>query len=360
MSKYDFEVAVAFATQAGEGEANYEATLDGITTSLSGDIDGTDEGLVLGDSGSGIRESGLSLGFARSRRDKAFLGATLTRSISDFLKADVPTFDFAFPFGGNKSLATATPVDADATPLVGINALLEGAGLVGAASVSDPTVGWKYVFGSPNPISGLVYVSGMRLELSDCRVVTLAIDYTPGGIAVATATIAVGSIKDQSLAALPTTLDYGLQASVSNPVVDSIAHQWQDTRGFSAGKLTINNTIDDIPDSNAADGIVKEKSDREVTFEGTLFGDDSTDKGYEYSQLIESVEGNLDQLSFTVGSAMVDDTTRQLAHQIQIPLPELQTQDVNALGTKAGYDVSVIARGAAAGSGNDELEVIFL
>ena len=352
MAKFIHQACVAFATQTLEG--TYNSTLDGLTSTVT-----AANGLILGDRESGVKESGLDISFARSFRDKAPETSALTATLSDFLRADVPTFTFAFPFCGNRDAAASPPVAADATPIAGIDALLNGAGMTGADSGSDT---WKYVFSdSTKPISALVYVSGMRLELLDCRV-NLELSFEPGSVPIAEATIAVGSVKEQTVTAFPTTLTFGSQSSVSAPVVENLANQWQDTRGFSEGTLAIDNTIADVPDCNQTDGgIVKEKTARSVTFEGTLFADDADASawGYEYSQLIEAAEGNLDELSFTVPPAMTA-TDPAKGVQVKLPKPELQAQTPVALGTKAGNTVTLVARGAAGAGGNDELEIYFV
>lgn len=346
MAKFDFSVAVAFATQTAEG--TYNSTLDGITTTLL-----AADGLLLGDPESGVRQSGLALTLGRRKRDKAFIGSTFTRSLSDFLAAEVRTFTFAFPFCGNRGTASSPPVDGDAVPLTGIDALLEGAGMTGSAWGSG--VGHSYVYGSPNPISALVYYFGNRLELLDCRC-SLAIEFTPTSIPIATATIEVGSVKNHAVAAIPSTLTYGDQQTVSAPVIQAVGNAWQDTRGFSTLTLNIAPSFEDIPDSNAATGLVKEQTDRETRIEATLFADDSVDEGYEYSQLIEASQGNLDPLAFTVGDAMTNGSVVE-AVTVSVPEPEADEASIAALGTKAANDLTLFGRGTA---GNDELELIFV
>lgn len=356
MAKFNFGVAVAFGAQAAEG--SYNDALDAVAATLSfSETPGADTkkaGLLLGAAGNGVRDSGLALSVGRGSAIKGFLGSTFTRPLSDFLKAEIPTFTFAFPFVGNRADAAATPVDADATPLDGIDALLEGAGLLGAAWGSG--VGWSYKFASPAPMSALVYYNGNRLELLDCRCVW-DIDYPLGTIPIATVAVSVGSIKERTLAALP-TLTFGEQASVTAPKVETVGNQWQDVRGFSEGALAIGPNIEDIGDSNAAGGFVKEQTDREVKFEGTLYGDDTVDKGYEYSQIIAAAEAALDQLSWQVGANMTGNNPAE-AIQVLMPFPELNEKSIEALGTRAGYGVELVARGTAAGGGNDELEIIF-
>lgn len=346
MAKFSFEVAVAFATQTAEG--TYDPTLDGITTSIT-----AAQGLVLGDPESGVRQSGLSLAIGRKKREKPFLGSSFTRSLSNFLKAEVRTFTFAMPFCGNRATVSGAPADADAVPIAGLDALLEGAGLVGSAS---GTPGHKYVFGSPNPISALIYYFGNRIELLDCRC-ALSIEFVPELIPILAATIEVGSVKDHSIPGygIPATTTYGEQLTVSAPVIEGVANTWQHARGFSTATLAITPTIDDIPDSNAATGVVKEPSDREVTFEGTLFADDTTDEGHEYEQITAEDIATLDALSFLVGDAMTD-TNPAEAVGITIPDPEADQATIANLGTKAANDVRLIARSATA---NSELEIEF-
>src|SRR3990172_1245708 len=344
MAKFAFEVAVGFLPQVAEG--TYNTTLDGITTSWA-----TSGGLMLGDPESGIGESGLSLTVGRSKRDKAFLAGSFTRSLSDFLKAEVPSFEFAFPFCGSRVTVPGAPADADAILHPGLDALLHAAGI--ARADWGAGVGQRYVFSSPLPISALIFYSGNRLRLQDCRA-SLAIEYTPGGLAIATATVEVGSVLAPTLAALPTTLNYTTQASVSAPVVQAVANAWQETRGFEELTLSIEPAFEEFPDSNAPAGVVKEASDREVKISGRLFSDDAA-KNYDLTQILATSSGTLDQVSFQVGASMTPGNPA-VAHQILAPQPELLTTAPQKLGTQAGSEIELVLRGATA---NSELEIIF-
>lgn len=347
MAKFAFDVAALFRTQVDD--STYNASLQTIVDTPPGSLALAD-GLVLGDPESGIGESGLSLTIGRSKRDKAFLSGSFTRSLSDFLKAEVPSFEFAFPFCGNRYSPGGAPTDVNAQHDPGIDALLEGAGLVGAAWGSG--VGWRYVFGSAQPISALVYYSGNVIRLQSCRC-SLAIEYTPGSVAVCTATIEVGSVLAPGTGSIP-TLDYGVQGSVSAPVVKAVGHNWQDTRGFEELTLSIAPAFEEFPDSNATDGVIREASDRETKITGRLFSDDA-DKDYDLTQILATTAGALDQLSFQVSADMTTGNPA-LAHQIVAPQPELLTTAPQKLGTKAGTDIEAILRGATA---NSELEIIF-
>ena len=84
----------------------------------------------------------------------------------------------------------------------------------------------------------------------------------------------------------------------------------------------------------------------------------STSLKASYAQMIENTEGGLDPLSFLVGAAMTTGNPA-LAIGIVLPLPVNIATDPVALGTKAASDVTLEAHGAAAGGGNDELEINF-
>jgi hypothetical protein len=364
-SKVTWDVAVAFAVQ--DDEDTYNATLDAVTNSLQGDPDGVDDGLVLGDSESGEGGSGLSLTMGRRSRDKAPIGSSFTKGLSDFLALEARTFSFAFPFCGSRRTTTeTTQVDGDFVPIVGVDAILRAAGLVGAAW-PDADVGHRYVPGGSEVMSALIYYYGNRIELKSCKVASLAIDYTPGSIAIATAEIAVGSIqapaaKGFSIASpvLPTTLDYGTQLSVSAPVVESAGHEWNKERGWSANSLTINNAIEDLTDSNAPNGIVKEPSDQTFDLEATLFADEAAgdDPVFELNQALATVIGDLKALTYTIGTPEVSGSglLPAVAHTVNIADPELDETGPTKLGTKAGNVVSLRARSANA---NEEIEIIF-
>ena len=345
MAKFPFEIAVGFMTETVAD--TYNATLEAITTSWTAAA-----GLILGDPESGIGESGLSLTIGRSKRDKAFLSGSFTRSLSDFLKAEVPSFEFSFPFCGSRITVPGAPLDIDAVPIVGLSALLNGAGLAGP-SVWGAGVGERFVFGSPLPISALIFYNGNRIRLQGCRC-ALSIEYTPGSIAIATATIEASQVLAPTVAAIPSTLTYGEQASVSAPVVQAVANAWQETRGFEELTLSIEPTFEDFPDSNAPTGTIKEQSDRETKISARLFSDDA-DKGYDLEQILATTSGELDTLTFQVGPNMTTGNPA-VAHQVNVPQPELLTTSPQKLGTKAGTEIELAARHTTA---NFELEIIF-
>lgn len=344
MGEFASEVVVAFDQQ--DDATTYSAALDAITTTIS-----AAQGAVLGVSGVGIKDSGLSFGMARNLSEKAVVGG-FTRGLSEFLKADVPTFTFAWPFVGSKSTVSGSPEDADATPWTGVDALLAGCGLVGSAWGSG--VGWQYVFGSPNPISGLVCVNYHRLELHLCRC-SHSIDFTPGKVPVCTTTVYVGEVKNHSLLAEPTP-DYDTQLSVSSPTSKGMAHSWKNTRGFSALTLDITPDIEETPDSNATEGSRKSITGRTTGINGTFWEDDSgSDEIFPYTQMVATAIGTLEQLSFLMGDAMTDGNPAE-AVGIIVPDPEVISFEPTILDTKAASVVAAVAKSASA---NAELQINF-
>lgn len=357
MSKVNWDVAVAFAVESG---STYDPTLDAVTNSLSGDPDGTDDGLVLGDSESGIGGSGLSLTMGRKSRDTAMIGSSFTRGLSDFLALEARTLQFSFPLCGNRGLTTGTPVDGDFVPLTGVDAMLRAAGLTGAAWGSG--VGHRYVTGGTETMSALIYYYGNRLELRNCRVSGFSVSENPGGIAIATADIAVGDVKDPtasggSAAAIPATLDYGPQLSVSAPTTELVNNVWGQTRGWQSLVWAINNTVADIEDSNAVDGEVKAFTDQAIDVAATFWVDDTSEAEiFELEQALADAIGDLSQLSFTNGTPETTGGLPAVAHQFVIADPELDQTGPEKLGTQAGNIVTLRARSATA---NTEFELIF-
>jgi hypothetical protein len=344
MGEFAADVVVAFDQQ--DDATTYSSTLDAITTTIS-----AAQGAVIGVSGVGIKDSGLSFGMERGLSEKAYVGG-FTRGLSEFLKAKVPTFTFAWPFAGSKSAASTPPVDADATPWTGVDALLAGCGLVGSAWGSG--VGWQYVYGSPNPISALVCVNSHRLELHMCRV-SHSIAFTPGQVPICTSTVSVGSVKDHSLLAVPTP-DYDTQLSVSSPVAESMGFSWKNSRGFSALTLDLTPTITTIPDSNATDGERQSITDRETKVTATVWEDDSgSDEIFPYTQMTAAAIGTLEQMSFLLGDAMTDGNPAEAVGVI-IPDPEVIDFEPDVLDTKAASAVTAVAKSASA---NAELQINF-
>lgn len=349
MAKYAQSVAVGFHTQTAEG--TMDTGLDAITTPFA-DTDG----LVLGTS-TGLRDSGLTFAWGRSKREKAPISGTFSRSLADFLRAEVRTFDFSAPFCGNRATASGTPADSEFDPIVGLQALLTGLGMQGSnwGSGVGRVWGFSSAAAASIPISSLLYASGMRIEMKDCRVAKAVFQFTAGDIPVLTSSLSVGSLNSTPTeAAIPATITYGVQASQSAPRIVGIGNDWGPTRGFESLTITVDNKIDEVPDSNATDGFFYDPADREVKIEATIFKDDS-DENMEYTQMILESAGSLEALTFTVGTAATAGSVIK-AFSVSIPYPEVDEESFETLGSKAAGKVALIARGSV---GNDELTFTF-
>ena len=240
MAKVTSGYAVAYAAGA---EGVYDSTLDAITTTLDGDVNGDDDGLLLGDREQGVKNSGLSISMGRKGRPTAPLGSSYSTSIDDFIALVVNTLNYGFVFAGSRRTTTGTPQDSDFVPSVGFDALLEASGFTGAATGGP--VGHSYTPGGIQTASGLVYWSGNRFELQDILCSQFKIDYTPGGLAIVSTAQEVGLVKDPTAAgdatvALP-TLDYGAQLTVAAPPFTGIVATWKNTFRINSLSITIDN-----------------------------------------------------------------------------------------------------------------------
>jgi len=347
MAKVTWDAAFGFAAGA---EGTYDAGLDAIASGTwDGDVDNVDEGLLLGHRESGEGFSGMSIALGRKNSPKAPIGSSFTQNLSDFLSLEANTLSIGVVMSGSKRTTTVTtPVDSDFTPSLGMGGLLECGGLAGAADGGG--VGWKYVPGGIKTASGLVYFFGNRVELKDIIASSLAFTYTPGGLAILDASLEVGLVKDPTSApstvALP-TLDYGVQASVSSPQVNSLATTWKNVQGFNSAVITVANTIETIGDSNATNGEVKEISDQQITVDATMFVDDnSNDETLATAQMLATVIGTLQQFTFQHGTPETSGLQPAVAHKWDIPDLEIVEASPVRLGKKAGIAIKGIARGA--------------
>ena len=356
MGKVAWGAAMGFA--AGT-EGTYDSGLDAIASGTwDGDVDNTDEGLLLGDRESGEGNSGFSITIERDHRETAPIGSSDTQSISDGLGLKASGFSVGVVMTGSKRTTTATPVDADFEPSIGFGGLLDCGGLAGAAD--SVGVGWEYVPGGIKTASGLTYQSGNRYELKDILASSLVFNYPPGGIAILDASLEVGLVKDPTstptTVALP-TLDYGVQASVSSPQVKSLATTWKNVQGFSDLTVTVNNEISTIGDSNADNGEVKESAKQQFLVDATMFLDDnSDDETLATEQMLASAIGSLQSFTFQHGTPETTGSLPAVAHKWTFSRLEILSATLVQLGSKAGVKINGIARGATA---NVQASLIF-
>lgn len=345
MPEFDFEIGIAFGPQT---------TLGTWDDPVSGAIN-LDDGLILGDRASGAKESGIDFSTARILREKPDLGSSFTRQASDFRREGVDTFRFSFPLAGNRLTVGATPLDSEFEHQQGIKALLAACGLVGIADASG--VGFRY---TPTKISGneasaSLWSSGSKYQIKDI-VGSLEIVFTPGDIAIATATL-TGLVDDLVPEAFP-TLDFEEQATISAPSVEEVAHSWgigAVARGFQELTIRIDNNLTDFGDANAEGGFRKRQGRRTIGATGIIIGD-SADIDFERNELVRT-SAPTDDLTFQVG-AVTPASSSAVAYKVEIFNPEvlnLRNQEQGEVHTSAVE----LAATQVSGSEDDEFRLTF-
>lgn len=265
MADAAFNIGVAFGVQSARGVIN--ATIDAMK---GGTSFGLSDGIVLGDRDSGIYNSGIDTPtFERKLREVADVPGSFTKQASTFLETLVEGFSFTWQLKGNG--ASSTPSSGQAQPDVGINALLEGSGLVGAAGTSPV---YEYTSATTTKyLSAHLRVGELEFVFKDILVDTLTLTPTPGGIVLAQATMAVGSLDFQNSGVTFPTYTFGTMATTEAPLVVGVANTWSTVRGFNSCSITISNDIEDVEDSNEATGFRKSPTGRTFEAEEAIWVD---------------------------------------------------------------------------------------
>lgn len=354
MAKYNSSILCGFDIQTALG--TYNASLAGIEAAgtWGGDIEGTDEGLLLGDADTGINGSGLTLTLGRQGKEQTVVGSSFTRPLSAYELTTVDSFQFKGSFGGSQRLTTVTtPVDADFAQLVGLDAIMRAWGFVSNTTSLSPGVQYR-TGNSVEYLSFLGFVNGNEFQFQDCVPNSIVFEFVAGQIPTYTVDVAVGVVLMPSSSTPPTpptypTADYGSQLTVTPAKVENVGHSWNHTRGFSTLTITCTNTVDEDPDSNADEGRVLGISAQEIKVAATMYDDDtSTNEGYTASQLQAASSGELDSMSFQVGTTADATSSPAQAVGITVPQPELVTAQPTTIGRYSGYDIEVIARHSTA------------
>lgn len=353
MAKYDGRVAVGFGIQSAQG--TYNATLDALTTTFAGDSSGTDEGLLLGTSGSGINGSGLSLTLGRKATEAQIIQPSLTRPLSLFEAREVTSLSFAFEFGSNRALTTAgATVDADFVPLVAIDAILKSLGMTSSVL----TKGQRYRFSDATPpyLSIIAWVHTNRYKFQDCLPNTLTINFAAGKTPTAVVDCSVGAVQTVVQASIP-TLSYGNQTTVTPKIVENVGFSWEHVRGFSTLQLAISQSPSKEPDSNLTDGISIEAGNREVTISTLMYGDNTgSNQIYASEQLLVTDAANLDPMFFQIGTATTPPATIADALKINVPMPVATAVTPTTIGANAAWQIEATASHTTA---NRELDIDF-
>jgi hypothetical protein len=342
MARITRNIGLAIGTQAALG------TVDPTIAALSGALTESN-GIVLGDPSQGIGKSGISYSFERESSDKADVSGSFTKQASDFLSEKVASLSVSIPLKGR---GTASPAaDADYTPAAGIVALWRALGLTGAGWGSGN--GWSYTPTASLQCSVKLWESGIAWVIRDVFASSCSIKLTPGEVAVATFEL-TGIVDSFGAASFP-TFNYGAQSSLSAPAVKSVGHNWGISaalRGFVDGTLTISNVTEEFGDSNSSTGKLSLQTEREITFEGTIYADDGN-ASFERAELVRTTAPTELQ-TFTIGTA---GGATANAIRVRLVTPELRSLTPAKVGTYLGWEAQLRAVASAA---NGEFELIYL
>lgn len=322
-------------------------------------------GLVLGDADSGEGGSGISYREARRHKEKAVVTGSFTKQASEFEAVTIEALSFAWPFSGSRNTVTA-PIDGsdflfDAD--VGIDAILQAAGLVGADWGGGD--GRIYTPANAAPMTVKLWTgndgtNAVARVLMDCFV-NLEIAYTPGEVPIATATIVGIEPPAAQAGGFPkleavSTFDYEEQGAVGGAIVEAVGHNWgisATVRGFEELTLSIDNELEELDDSEATGGKRQRQTGRAITLTGTIIADlDESD--FELGEL-RRTSVPVDQLDFQVGDDGTD-TNPALAHQVVVPTPELRDASPRQYGPSLAHELELAA---VSGSADAEISIIF-
>lgn len=347
MADEAFAVAIAAAIQTARGTENIPANW------TSGTFDETD-GAILGDRESGDAESGITLPtFARRARAVADVAGSFTKQPDSFEENEVQSLTLTFQAKGNG--ATVTPSAGETQPDAGIDAIVEGAGLIGANGTS-PVVNYtpRHNASSGGAKAYLtigLWIGSTRWYLKDCIVQRLRLTMPAGEAPLFVAEIVVGSIFSKTASVTFPTVTYGNQATLSAPVVTSAPMTYGTAKGFGTMDLIVENDIERTPDSNEASGIRLGVGGRTIRIEGTLFLD-AANPDFEYDEL-ERASGARSHATIQLGAvAGAADT----ANGIRIEAKDVQPTSLkhNEADNAVIVDLAGFATGAAVG---DEFEL---
>ena len=340
MATFKRQLAIAFGGQGG-----VFGTADPTIAALSGSI-GLNDGIVRGDAASGLIGSGITHSFARRENPGGFVPGSFTRLDGDFLEEEV-TLTFAFPLAGTRVPASNPPVASDFSALKGIEALLKSVGLEGAASVSNPDVGFKYAPVDAEPITAKLFDSGFAWVIRDI-LGDISISMPPGEVAVATCTLS-GIIDSGALVAFP-TVDFGVQSSVNAPAVVSVAPSWgisDEVRGWTELTIALTNSLEEVPDSAQSTGVATDQTGREITVNMTI-RDTDTDVDFTRANLVGTTAPTADLKALVGTPAAAGDPAT--AYQIEVSNLRVLSNTPAVAGSQAASRVTARATGTVGGS----------
>lgn len=272
------------------------------STTINGDIrdlhDATSvassDGIVLGHAGSGDDETGVTLPeFVKVFQENPDVAGSFTKSASTFDRVDAEGMSIAFVLKGNG--ATSTPGADEALPLAGIDALLRGAGLQSALSDSNSDYSYNSEAGTTY-LSVRVWAGGQTWLLKGCVVESLTMALVGGESTVCTCNISVGALADDTsdgagsdpeVRAIPTTITYGTQSTLTPPQSKGVTFTWGASRCYGELSVEIANSVSTITDSCQTSGVRLVQDSRAFNVSGTIWQDTAVGADFEWNQLVD-------------------------------------------------------------------------
>ncbi len=341
MANNDEAWAIALAIGIQSDRTTQNATI----AALSGTLDETD-GFVLGDKNSGDAESGITVpNIQQIVREVTAVSGSFTEQADAFLRAFTSGLAITIPMQGNG--ATATPSVGEAIPLAGVDVLHQVAGLVGANGGANAEYDYTPILLTPKYATVKLWIADLSFIFTGCICESTVMSFTPGGSALATFNLAVGSHDPSADFADGVTfpvVTYGTMTSLANPVVEGVAHLWGQTRGFEELSVTITNEIQTFGDSNiASTGERQSQTKRIFTVDARMYLE-TADSDFEYQQLVNT-SAPTDDLSFQIGTAQ---TGSGVINAFKVEVNNLQPKDLKY--DRTGTAAVAILSGAKATS----------
>lgn len=346
----DFQgIAFAIDNQTAFGAINTDIR------DLSGALD-LNDGIILGDKNSGDGETGITLPNLSSLvQELPQIASSFTQDNDAFIRSVTEGLEIAFPLKGNGQ-GSGAPDVGNALPDNGIDRLLRSAGLAGANGAAPP----DYIY-TPRATTEYttikIWVADLSFVFMDCVVETLKWDFVPGGNALTTASIRVGSINTFADGVTFPTFTWGNQESLVSPVVEGMTfNTFGQERGFESLTITIQNNLVEFGDSNVATvGVRLGQVDRLITVDGRFYLE-TTQSSEEYDALILSVPPT-DDLTMQLGTPESGGGSEEI-NAVRFQCSNLQMKDFkyDRTGTAAVAEITGAKCTAQTAGGEFEIE----
>lgn len=350
-----YQAGLAVGLQTAQGTVN--ATTQGLTGALT-----LADGIVYGHRAAGVRGTGISPPtFEPVREPRQQVTASFTEQAAAFQTEEANGMVMTWLVQGNGITTGAAgegrPGDGtSATDDVGLDALYQAAGLVGADSAGD----YEYTPAHNVSTSGATPYVTIKLwqgtfsyVFIDCAISSLRFTQDPGGFIIAEAAISVG-IWDQANEFSDTvtfpTFDYGNYAALFPARIVSVNHIWGTARSFETLTLSILNDLQFVQRSNLATGRTIVQETRRIEMEATMLVDATTPGTtdiIEQADLIRTVAPTTD-ITWTVGDGAAAEYESMAFEYNNV---QVDTVQPDASGqTSMVQKVTNLATGVTAGS----------